>query len=100
MEPITVTTDGQNQVSVRGNLSSIEDYAKIRDAVNDLVINGVKDVFVDFVDSKTIMSSLLGYFMKLINYDKVKVHIKVGSPELYKSLQTMHLLDVFDVRMR
>ncbi len=100
MEPITVTIQGQNEVLVRGNLSSIEDYAKIRDAINDIVINGIKDVFVDFVDSKTIMSSLLGYFMKLINYDKVKVHIKVGSPELFKSLQTMHLIEIFDVRMR
>ncbi|MGC8769313.1 hypothetical protein [Calditerrivibrio sp.] len=100
MDPITVNIVGQNEVSIKGNLSSLEDYTKIRDTINELVANGVKDICVDFIDSKTIMSSLLGFFMKLVNYDKVFVHIKVGSPELYKSLQTMHLLEIFDVKMR
>ncbi|MCX8083676.1 MAG: hypothetical protein N3C60_02010 [Calditerrivibrio sp.] len=100
MEPVKITVSSNNVISIKGDVSTIEDYARIRDSINELIGNGAIDIVVDFEDSKTIMSSLLGFFMKLINHDKVKVRIRVGSNELYKSLKTMHLIDLFDIRMR
>jgi len=100
MDMVKVSVKGKNEIVVEGDLRSIEDYVNIRDAIDSLIIDGAKDIYVDLVSSKTIMSSVLGFFMKLINHEKVAVHIKVGSPELFKSLQSMHLVDIFDVKMR
>jgi hypothetical protein len=92
-----ISRQGKNVLVVEGRITSIEDYVGIRDGLNSLIEEGNQELTLKIVDSKTITSSVIGFLMKLVNHDKIKVTIEVGAEELYKSLATMHLTELFNV---
>ncbi|MCA1932668.1 MAG: hypothetical protein LDL13_03730 [Calditerrivibrio sp.] len=98
MEKVSVSIQGENVLVINGNIASLDDYVTIRDGINSVLDRGVKSVTIKIVDSKTIMSSLIGFLMKLVNHDKVSINLEVSSQELYKSLSTMKLIEVFNTR--
>ncbi|MEF3254549.1 MAG: hypothetical protein K6348_03140 [Deferribacterales bacterium] len=98
MEGVSLEKIGGNGINIYGNISSIDDYAKIRDFIKDVIDSGNNIITIKILDSKTVTSSLLGYFMKLVNHDKIKITLEVVSQELYNSLSAMHLVDIFNIK--
>lgn len=98
MERVSISVQGGNVLIVNGNIASLDDYVTIRDGINSILDNGAKSVTIRIVDSKTIMSSLIGFLMKLVNHDKISINMEVSSQELYKSLSTMKLIEVFNTK--
>jgi hypothetical protein len=93
-----VKATGAGEVTVLGHIKSIEDYQKIKDMVKSLVAGGNKSIVVKIPDSMSMTSSVIGYFLKLINGDHVKITMLVKDERLYGILDAMKLIAVFDVQ--
>lgn len=93
-----VKATGTAEVTVLGHIKSIEDYQKIKDTVKSLVSDGNKSIVVKIPDSMSMTSSVIGYFLKLINRDHVKISMLVKDERLYNILDAMKLIAVFDVQ--
>jgi hypothetical protein len=98
MEEMTIRTTGDSEVTVSGNIKSIEDYQAIKEVVRDLVKKGRQAIVVNIPDSLSMTSSVIGFFLKLIYSDNIKITMNVTDERLYNLLDVLNLITVFDVR--
>lgn len=85
-------------VDIFGNIKSLEDYNEIKRVTQHLAGQGAREMTINVRESLSMVSSVIGYFIKLINIDGVKVHINVWDERLYALLDQLSLVDLFNVR--
>lgn len=90
------TKDGE--ILVRGNIKTITDYQDIKGAVKEQMDKGVKSIDVKIEDSFSITSSVVGFFLKVINKDKLDLNVYVKDERLHRILKDLNLLDLFKVK--
>jgi hypothetical protein len=96
---VNIELGGSNELVISGNMKSIEDSTKIKESVNALKKNGSNGVVLRIQDSFSMTSTVIGFLMKLVNVDKVRVSLIVGDPRLYQLLDELCLVPVFNVRL-
>ena len=88
-----------NTLIIKGNIKSIEDYEKIRNAIEDIKQTN-NFIHLDIEDSISITSSLIGYLYKLVEKDKINLSMEVKSDILYEILEDLNLIGKFNVRKK
>ncbi len=94
----TVKVNGRNSVTVDGIIKNQEDYNEIKTKLQELVDGGSREIIIDITESSSISSSVIGYLMKIVNKDDVKLSIKVRDAKLYKIMSDLSLVDKFGVQ--
>lgn len=89
---------GSNELTITGNIKSIEDSIVIKETINNLQKNGAKTIHLRIQDSFSMTSTVIGHLMKLVNLDKVAISIVVGDQRLYQLLEELSLTQLFNVR--
>jgi hypothetical protein len=89
----------KNELSITGNIKSIEDGLEIKAAVGDLQSKGATSIVLKIVDSFSMTSTVIGHLMKLVNIDKVMISLVVGDERLYSLLEELSLIKQFNVRL-
>ncbi|WP_022851849.1 hypothetical protein [Limisalsivibrio acetivorans] len=88
-----------NELVIEGGIKSIDDYLEIKSALQYMVDNGIECIEMKIVDSMSITSSLIGFMLKVINVDRVEMHVYVGTKRLEELLSELDLSKVFNVRL-
>ncbi len=86
-----------NQVTIKGNIKSIQDYQKIKELIDDIVQTN-KQITLNIIDSISVTSSVIGYFNKLILKDSVNLQINVGDAQLMELFEDLNLIALFKVK--
>jgi hypothetical protein len=94
-----IEDNGSNELTIAGNIKSIEDSMEIKTAVNTLQKRGAKNIQLRIQDSFSMTSTVIGYLMKLVNLDKIPVSLVVGDHRLYQLLDELNLVQPFNVRL-
>lgn len=94
-----VERKGSNELTILGNIKSIEDSMEIKEAINNLLKNGTKSIFVKIQDSFSMTSTVIGHLMKLVNVDNITVNLVVGDDRLYRLFDELRLVQSFNVRL-
>lgn len=87
----------QNEIIINGQLINISDYRLIKKTIAKIINEGHKSLSVTFNDTDSITSSVLGYFLKLVQKDKIELKMKVRSNNLYSLLDMLRLVEIFKV---
>ena len=93
-----IVNNGSSELSIIGNIKSIEDSIEIKNAINALQNKGSKSILVRIHDSFSMTSTVIGYLMKLVNLDKIAISMVVGDHRLYQLLEELSLVHSFNVR--
>lgn len=93
-----ITSSSDNEYTISGDIKTISDYQEIKSTIQSHVDQGTTSIEVKINDSQTITSSVVGYFMKLVNLNNVKVTLHVRNDKLYKMLEDLVLVSVFNVQ--
>ena len=93
-----IKTISNTEIEVIGNIKTIDDSTALRDAVQRLFEGGSTAIIIKIQDSFAMPSAVVGYFMKLVNRDKVKLTILAGDPRLAELLDELQLTAVLNVR--
>jgi len=91
-----IETTGPSELTIRGNIKSIEDSTRIKDALG--AIAGEAGIQIRIPESFSLTSTVIGFLMKLVNVDKVRVTLLVGDHRLYQLLEDLSLVQPFNVR--
>jgi hypothetical protein len=83
-----------NRVTIEGNMKSIDDFQKIKAAV-DVLTATRKDIYIEIVDSLSITSSIIGYLNKLVLQDSIKIQLLAKSEQLLLLLDDLGLSQTF-----
>jgi hypothetical protein len=94
-----IVNNGGNELTISGNIKSIEDSAAIKDAVTALKEKGATSMHLMIQESFSMTSTVIGFLMKLVNIDKIRVTLVVGDARLYHLLDELSLQQVFNVRL-
>jgi hypothetical protein len=94
-----IESSGTNELSITGNIKSIEDGIAIKDAVTALKEQGATGVVLKVKDSFSMTSTVIGFLMKLVNIDRIKVTLVVGDGRLYQLLENLSLVQSFNIRL-
>jgi len=93
-----IKMSGNSEITIVGNIKSIEDSLEIKNAVSGLQKNGAKSILLRIQDSFSMTSTVIGHLMKLVNVDKITVSMVVGDARLYQLLEELSLVQLFNVR--
>ncbi|MDR3578956.1 MAG: hypothetical protein P4L44_03220 [Oryzomonas sp.] len=90
---------GSNEIIVTGNIKTLEDSNKIKDAIGRLVAHGSQNIHLEINDSFSMSSTVIGFLMKLVHHDKVQLSISVVDGRLYTLLDELCMVKIFNVRL-
>ena len=90
-----IKTVGNQELVVNGIIKTIDDSILLREAVQKLHDNGANAITLRIEDSFALPSAVIGYLMKLVNRDKVKLTLLAGDKRLYELLEELQLATVF-----
>ena len=94
-----IKVNGGSEITIMGNIKSIEDSLEIKNAIIALQKRGAKSILLRILDSFSMTSTVIGHLMKLVNLDKVAVSMVVGDDRLYQLLEELSLIHPFNVRL-
>ena len=91
-----ITTSG-SKIKIIGNIKSISDYQRIRSTVDEMVQSS-KAITIVLENSISIISSVIGYFNKLVLKDEISLNITVDDDSLYELFNDLGLVQLFRVQ--
>ncbi len=93
-----IRTVSSNEISVTGTIKTIDDSTALRGAIQTLVEGGATSITLRIEDSFAMPSAVIGYLMKMVNRDKVKLSVLATDPRLVELLDELQLTGPFGVR--
>lgn len=93
-----VKISGTNEITITGNIKTMGDYQDIKRVVQEQIDAGATSITIKIPDSFSITSSVIGYFLKVVNKDNVTLHLFVKDDRLVKILKDLNLIDIFNVK--
>ena len=94
-----IKSSGTGELTISGNIKSIEDSAQIKEAVVALQKAGATAMVLKIEDSFSMTSTVIGFLTKLVQVDKVGVSLVVGDQRLYQLLEELCLIHPFNIRL-
>jgi hypothetical protein len=86
-----------NRIVIVGNIKSVSDYQEIKSATDSVIVQE-QNIVIVIKDSLSIISSVIGYFNKVILKDKIDVQVHVGNNQLFELLEDLNLKSVFKLK--
>lgn len=93
-----VRTVGNRELAVSGIIKTIDDSMALREAIQKLVEEGADTLTLRIEDSFAMPSAVIGYLMKLVNRDRVKLTLLASDQRLCELLEELQLTGTFGVR--
>ena len=93
-----IIKSNENTIEITGNVKTIEDYEQIKQVIDSMVDNGIKDINFKLLDSFSLTSSVIGYLIKIINLEGVRLTTYISDKRLMKLLSSLNLVNLFNVK--
>jgi hypothetical protein len=90
-----LTQSGANDITITGNIKTTDDYLAIRQMVTELVGQGASALTLHIHESLSMPSSVIGFFVKLINRDKIRIRMVIQDSRLLELLEELGLATLF-----
>ena len=91
-----LTSTGEHELTIQGNIKTVDDYMEIREAATRLVASGTRTLHFRIEDSFSMPSAVIGFLVQLVNRDKVSMDIR--DQRLFELLQELSLTGLFKAR--
>ena len=86
-----------NKLMITGNVKSIAHYAELKSSVDE-IIKSQNRITIELTDSISLTSSVIGYFSKIVNVDKINLELYVSNDRLFNLLTDLGLIEIFNVK--
>ncbi len=98
MDLVTKVHSEHVNILITGTIKTIGNAQAIKDAIRQ-AHEQYPHISINLMiqDSFIITSSVIGFLIKSIKMDKMNLHVKVGSEELYEMLDDMNLIEIMNV---
>ena len=88
------------ELTITGNIKTTADYLAIRQEVADMVEAGAGALTLHIDECFSMPSSVIGFFVKLIQRDRIRVAMAIEDRRLLELLQELSLAEMFGARAR
>jgi hypothetical protein len=84
-----------HELAISGSIKTIDDSMALREALRVLHKGGASAITLRIEDSFALPSAVIGYLMKLVNSDRVRLTLLAGDRRLYDLLEELQLTETF-----
>ena len=84
------------QVNIDGTIKSVSDSQSIKDALSSCTDANLA-VHITITNSFSVTSSVIGFLLKKVQADRLKLEIKVTDERLYDLFKSINLADILSV---
>lgn len=93
-----ISTVGAQELVIGGIVKTIDDSTLLRNTIQRMYEAGATAVTLKFTDSFALPSAVIGYLMKLVNRDHVRLTLLAGDQRLVDLLDELQLSETFGVK--
>ncbi len=93
-----VTLSGPSEVTITGEIKAIGDYLEIKKVIERMREDDISSITVKIPTSSSISSALIGFFLRLIHENKIKLTVYAGNEKLINMLEVLNLMNIFNVK--
>ncbi len=86
-----------NNITILGNIKSLTHH---HDIIKELEIikREYQNITIHILNSISITSSVIGYFCKLVDSEKINLSLHINNNDLYNLLDELNLINVLNVQ--
>jgi hypothetical protein len=95
-----LTRTSTTELTITGNIKTTADYLAIRQEVTEMVEAGASALTLHIDECFSMPSSVIGFFVKLIQRDRIRVAMAIEDRRLLELLQELSLAEMFGARAR
>lgn len=95
-----IERNSAHEFTTTGNIKTTADYLEIRKMAMALVDDGSKAIQITILDSLSMPSSVIGFFVKLVNRDKIRLTMAIQDPRLLELLEELGLTALFGAHLK
>ncbi len=95
---MNIKVNSSSELVVYGNIKNVNDYQEIKRVITDMLREGSGQLTIYMPDSFSITSSIIGYFLKLVYQDGVKLSLMVSDERLLSLLNDLRLTEAFNAK--
>lgn len=95
--PIRVEFRAPHDIMISGSIGSFGDYEIIKTCVDEQVEKGITELVFHILDSTSINSSTIGYFIKIKNFPHIQSRIEIYKPKLFQTFTDLNMVDALDI---
>lgn len=92
-----IVSRSSNELVISGNIKTIDDSMALRAEVHKMHEAGAGSITLRIEESFALPSAVIGYLMKLVNRDKVRLTLLAGDHRLRDLLDELQLSCTFNV---
>ncbi len=86
-----------NTLSIKGNITSVSDFDMIKNSLEEIQKKH-HNIILKIYDSLVINSSLIGYLVKIVNQDGIRLNLQAGNPILHELLDDLGLAKTLNLQ--
>ncbi len=84
-------------IKVEGNIRSMSDVNELKSTIDSYNLVSGSLFKIEIVDSFAMPSALIGYLLKLVQQDEVKLRIEIHDARLAELLEDLNLTEMFNI---
>lgn len=92
-----IKTLSRHELEIDGNIKNIEDFNKIKECISSMHLQRGDSLKLFIRNSFSMPSAIIGYMLKLIQQDNIKLHMYIDDDRLIELLDDLNLKTVFNV---
>lgn len=89
---MNIQNSAPSELTITGNIKSIDDYTAIKNHVQTLVSSGIVELTFKITDSFSMPSSVIGFLLKLKQKEAIRIRMQVGDQRLFTLLNDLNLV--------
>jgi len=95
---VEIITNSNNTITIKGHISTLNHYMEIKQVIHEsIAANNLQAFTILIPDSNTITSSMIGFFIKIVNMDRINLTLKVGQEDLFNMLKDLNVATLFNL---
>ncbi|HIP46446.1 MAG TPA: hypothetical protein EYG95_02675 [Campylobacterales bacterium] len=87
-------------IKTEGNIRSMRDVSELKSTIESYNLVSGNQFNIEIVDSFAMPSALIGYLLKLVQQDAVKLSLNIYDTRLAELLDDLNLTEVFNIRCK
>lgn len=85
-----------NTIRIRGPIKSLKDYQTVKERV-EIIVDRYEEIVFDIQESHTLTSSIIGYFLYLVNSMQKRIHIICHHKDLFDNTKALSVEGILTV---
>ncbi len=85
-------------IKIIGNIKGIMDLNQIKQTIESYRLSNGDKFTIEIIDSFAMPSAMIGYLLRLVEYDKIKLSLHIHDTRLYELLDDLSLTEVFNMQ--